>query len=142
MKNKEFIITITIICFILGLMLTMQLKTVQVNEDKSNTRTSEVQAQYAELKKNYDAKLVEIEELNKVLEEYRKAETDEETVELLKAELKKAQQDAGLTNVRGAGLTVVMEDSLADFGSGIDLNNYLVHDEDILKVVNELKGGI
>ena len=135
MKNKEFIITITIICFILGLMLTMQLKTVQVNEDKSNTRTSEVQAQYAELKKNYDAKLVEIEELNKVLEEYRKAETDEETVELLKAELKKAQQDAGLTNVRGAGLTVVMEDSLADFGSGIHLNNYLVHDEDILKVV-------
>ncbi len=139
MKNKEFIITITIICFILGLMLTMQLKTVQVNEDKTNARTSEVQAQYAELKKNYDAKLVEIEELNKVLEEYRKAETDEETVELLKAELKKAQQDAGLTNVRGAGLTVVMEDSLADFGSGIDLNNYLVHDEDILKVVNELK---
>lgn len=139
MKNKEFIITITIICFILGLMLTMQLKTVQVNEDKTNTRASEVQAQYAELKKNYDAKLSEIEELNKVLDEYRKAETDEETVELLKAELKKAQQDAGLTNVRGTGLTVVMEDSLADLGTGIDLNNYLVHDEDILKVVNELK---
>ena len=81
MKNKEFIITITVICFILGLMLTMQLKTVQVNEEKSSARTSEVQAQYAELKKNYDAKVLEIEELNKVLEEYRKAETDEETVE-------------------------------------------------------------
>ena len=73
MKNKEFIITITVICFILGLMLTMQLKTVQVNEEKSSARTSEVQAQYAELKKNYDAKVLEIEELNKVLEEYRKA---------------------------------------------------------------------
>ena len=139
MKNKDFIMTITVICFILGLMLAMQLKTVKVNEEKSTTRTSEIQAQYAELKKNYDAKILELEEKDKILEEYRKAETDEETVELLKQELTKAQQDAGLTNVRGAGLTILMEDSLADFGSGIDLNNYLVHDEDILKVVNELK---
>lgn len=139
MKNKEFVITITVICFILGLMLAMQLKTVRVNQEKTTTRTSEVQAQYAELKKNYDAKILELEEKDKILEEYRKAETDEETVELLKLELTKAQQDAGLTNVRGAGLTILMEDSLADFGSGIDLNNYLVHDEDILKVVNELK---
>lgn len=139
MKNKEFVITITVICFILGLMLAMQLKTVRVNKENTTTRTSEVQAQYAELKKNYDAKILELEEKDRILEEYRKAETDEETVELLKLELVKAQQDAGLTNVRGTGLTILMEDSLADFGSGIDLNNYLVHDEDILKVVNELK---
>jgi uncharacterized protein YlxW (UPF0749 family) len=120
-------------------MLAMQLKTVRVNQEKTTTRTSEVQAQYAELKKNYDAKILELEEKDRILEEYRKAETDEETVELLKLELVKSQQDAGLTNVRGTGLTILMEDSLADFGSGIDLNNYLVHDEDILKVVNELK---
>ena len=140
MKNKEFIITITMVCFILGLMLTMQVKTVKVNSDATNAkRVSEVQAQYAELKKNYDAKVAELEEKDKVLEEYRNAETEEETVELLKKELSKAMQDAGLTNVRGAGLTVVLEDSIADFGAGIDPNNYLVHDEDILKVVNELK---
>jgi len=140
MKNKEFIITITVVCFMLGLMLTMQLKTVKVNSDDANTkRVSEVQAQYAELKKNYDAKVAELEEKDKVLEEYRNVETEEETVELLKKELTKAMQDAGLTNVRGAGLTVVLEDSKADFGAGIDPNNYLVHDEDILKVVNELK---
>lgn len=140
MKNKEFIITITIVCFILGLMLTMQVKTVKVNSDATSAkRVSEVQAQYAELKKNYDAKVAELEEKDKVLEEYRNAETEEETVELLKKELSKAMQDAGLTNVRGAGLTVVLEDSIADFGAGIDPNNYLVHDEDILKVVNELK---
>jgi len=140
MKNKEFIITITVVCFILGLMLTMQVKTVKVNSADANTkRVSEVQAQYAELKKNYDAKVAELEEKDKVLEEYRNVETEEETVELLKKELTKAMQDAGLTNVRGAGLTVVLEDSIADFGAGIDPNNYLVHDEDILKVVNELK---
>lgn len=139
MKNKEFIITITIICFVLGLMLTMQLKTVKVNSENAGIRTSELQTQFAELKKNYDAKILELEEKDKMLEEYRKAETDEETVELLKHELNKALQDAGLTNVRGSGLKVIMEDSIITVEGAYDLNNYLVHDEDILKVVNELR---
>ena len=139
MKNKEFIITITVICFILGLMLAMQLKTVQVNSETGSNRTTEIKTQYAELKKNYDAKVLELEEKDKMLEEYRKAETDEETVGVLKQELNKALQDAGLTNVRGSGLTVVMEDSVKTIEGVTDLNAYLVHDEDIMKVVNELR---
>ena len=139
MKNKEFISTITVICFILGLMLAMQLKTVKINSETGSIRTNEVQAQYAELKRNYDAKLLELEEKDKMLEEYRKAETDEETVEVLKQELNKALQDAGLTNVRGPGLTVTMDDSIKTIEGVTNLNTYLVHDEDILKVVNELK---
>lgn len=137
--KKGFVITITIICFILGLMLAMQFKTVKVNTEETNKRTSDVQAQYAELKKNYDAKLLEIEAKDKTIKEYRDAATEEETVGLVRQELSKALQDAGLTNVRGQGLIVEMNDSIADFGIGIDPNSYLVHDEDILKVVNELK---
>ncbi len=140
MKNREFVFTITIICFILGLMMAMQLKTVQVNSDSGSNRTSEVQNQYAELKKDYDAKVLELEEKDKMLDEYRKAENDEETVEILKLELNKALQNAGLTNVRGSGVTVTMEDSTKSIEGVSDLNTYLVHDEDILKVVNELKG--
>jgi len=139
LKNKEFIITLTIICFILGLMMAMQVKTVRANSETASNRTNEMQAQYAELKRNYDAKILEIEEKEKMLEEYRKAETDEETIEVLKGELNKALQDAGLTNVRGSGLTVTMEDSIKTIEGVYDLNTYLVHDEDILKVVNELR---
>jgi len=139
MKNKEFVITITIICFILGLMLAMQLKTVKANSETSSNRTTEMQTQYAELKRNYDAKILELEEKDKMLDEYRKAETDEETVEVIKQELNKALQDAGLTNVRGSGVTVVLEDSTKTIEGVYDLNAYLVHDEDILKVVNELR---
>ena len=139
-KNKEFVITITLVCFVLGLMLAMQLKTVRVNEEKGSNRINEIQTQYAELKKNYDAKILEMEEKDKMLEEYRKAETDEETVNLLKQELSKALQDAGLTNVRGSGIKVVMDDSITTIEGVSDLNTYLVHDEDIMKVLNELKG--
>jgi len=91
-KNKEFILTITIVCFVLGLMLTMQLKTVKVNSEASSARTSELQTQFAELKKNYDAKVLEVEEKDKMLEEYRKAETDEETV----APLEIFQNESGI----------------------------------------------
>lgn len=140
MKNKEFTITITIICFVLGLMLAMQLKTVQVNSETGSDRINEIQTQYAELKRNYDAKVTELEEKDKMLDDYRKAETDEETVEILKQELNKALQDAGLTNVRGTGITVVLEDSTKTIEGVYDLNSYLVHDEDIMKVVNELRG--
>lgn len=139
MKNKEFVITITIVCFILGLMMAMQVKTVQINSEISSNRASEIQTQYAELKKNYDAKILELEDKDKMLEEYRKAETDEETVSVMKLELNKALQDAGLTNVRGAGLTIALEDSTKTIDGVSDLNAYLVHDEDILKVVNELR---
>ena len=139
MKNKEFVITITIICFVLGLMLAMQLKTVKANSETGSNRTTEMQTQYAELKRNYDAKILEIEEKDRMLAEYRKAETDEETVEVIKQELNKALQDAGLTNVRGSGVTVVLEDSTKTIEGVYDLNAYLVHDEDIMKVVNELR---
>lgn len=139
MKNKEFVITLTIICFILGLMVAMQLKTVKINSEIDSNRAN-VQTQYAELKRDYDAKILEIEEKDKMLEEYRKAETDEETVNILKQELNKAMQDACLTNVRGAGVIVTMDDSIKTIEGITNLNLYLVHDEDILKVVNELRG--
>jgi len=139
-KNKEFVMTITCICFILGLIFTMQLKTVKTNtENVTASRVSEVQAQYAELKKNYDSLSETLAEKEKIIQEYRNAETEEETTELLKQDLTNALKNAGLTDVRGQGLIITMNDSLADFGDGIDLNSYLIHDEDLLNVVNELK---
>ena len=140
MKNKEFVLTITFICFFLGLIFTMQLKTVKTNtESTTAARVSEVQAQYAELKKNYQSLEETLAEKEKIIQEYRNAETAEEATEILKQDLKIALRNAGLTDVRGPGITITMNDSLADFGAGVDLNSYLIHDEDLLNVVNELK---
>ena len=87
MKNKEFVLTITFICFFLGLIFTMQLKTVKKNtENTTASRVSEVQAQYAELKKNYESLQETLAEKEKTIQQYRNAETQEETTELLKHE--------------------------------------------------------
>ena len=139
MKNKDFILTITFICFVLGLIFTMQIKTVKKNTETTTlSRTGELQAQYAELKKSYDDLNASLVEKDKIIQEYRNAQTEDETKELLKQDLTVELKNAGLTDVRGPGLVITMNDSLADLGA-TDLNYYLVHDEDLLNVVNELK---
>lgn len=140
MKNKDFIMTITIICFILGLIFTMQIKTVKKNTETTTlSRTTELQAQYSELKKQYDSLSETLTEKDKLIQEYRNAQTEDETKELLKQDLTNALRNAGLTDVRGTGIVITLNDSLADLGDGVDLNSYLIHDEDLLNVVNELK---
>lgn len=137
-----FIITLTVICLILGLMFTMQFRTIK--KDKAlteQTRTSDIQAKYAELKKNYDDALLQIEEKEKTLKEYRESSSGE-NAELIKKELDNALMSAGLTEVTGNGIIVTLDDSTLEENSDfyVDQNDYLVHDEDILLVVNELRG--
>lgn len=137
-----FIITLTIICMILGLMFTMQFRTIK--KDKAlteQTRTSDIQAKYAELKKDYEDALLQIEEKDKTLKEYRES-TNGENAELIKKELNNALMSAGLTEVTGSGIIVTLDDSKLEENSDfyVDQNDYLVHDEDILLVVNELRG--
>ncbi|ETJ29995.1 Division initiation protein, partial [human gut metagenome] len=45
---------------------------------------------------------------------------------------------AALTNVKGPGVSVLIEDSLKPVQSGENPNLYVIHDEDILRIVNEL----
>ena len=54
----------------------------------------------------------------------------------MQKENEKLRAFAGLSEQTGAGIVVTMDDSKKDMGG--DKNAYLVHAEDILKVVNEL----
>ena len=46
---------------------------------------------------------------------------------------------AGLTALAGAGVTVEMDDSNRSAKSGDDPNLYVIHDDDVLRVINELR---
>ena len=48
---------------------------------------------------------------------------------------------AALTNVKGSGVSVLIEDSLKPIQSGENPNLFVIHDEDILRIVNELRAG-
>ena len=58
--------------------------------------------------------------------------------EALRAELDQLEITAGLTDVEGPGVTVILEDSSSANLTG-DEADYLIHDSDLLSVINELR---
>ncbi|KUK65746.1 MAG: hypothetical protein XD84_0182 [Desulfotomaculum sp. 46_80] len=57
----------------------------------------------------------------------------------LKDELNSARMEAGLIEVKGPGVEVTLNDSAKIVQPGENPNLYVLHDEDVLKVINELK---
>ncbi len=62
----------------------------------------------------------------------------ESQVNVLQEELLKARVLAGLAEVSGPGITVEMNDAKKEAASGQDPNLFIIHDDDVLAVVNEL----
>jgi uncharacterized protein YlxW (UPF0749 family) len=58
--------------------------------------------------------------------------------EALRAELERQQLLAGLTPVRGPGVTVVVDDSEAQIPVTGDANTYIIHEHDLRDIVNLL----
>jgi uncharacterized protein YlxW (UPF0749 family) len=62
----------------------------------------------------------------------------ESQVKVLQEELLKARVLAGLAEVKGPGITVEMNDAQKQAAAGQDPNLFIIHDDDVLAVVNEL----
>ncbi len=58
---------------------------------------------------------------------------------MLKEELNRVRELAGVTEVKGPGVEVILNDSPIVLQPGQDPSNFVLHDEDILSVLNELK---
>jgi len=89
------------------------------------------------LRRERDFLAEEVLELREKLEEAA-ASQEGNAVKALREELAKANMAAGLVAVRGKGVIVTLNDSPHVLQPGEDPNLYLIHDEDLLKVVNEL----
>ncbi len=78
--------------------------------------------------------------MRKEVQSYREAAagSSEQSDQALLDEIAHLQLAAGMTDVVGPGIEVVLEDSTAANISG-DEADYLIHDSDILSVVNELR---
>ncbi|HHW99447.1 MAG TPA: DUF881 domain-containing protein, partial [Firmicutes bacterium] len=79
----------------------------------------------------------ELEETRDKLRQFEEtAMQGEGILELIQNELKNARMLAGLVDVQGEGLVITLTDSQATSLPGDNPNVYLVHDEDLLKLVN------
>lgn len=120
----------------------MQIKTVE----NSNTKVSQdyeennLRAEVLKFKEKYDNKYKELEEAEEELEKERESATQNNSeLENDELELKKANKMLGFTEVSGPGVIVTLQDGDQSSSTMFNVSDIIVHDSDILSVVNELK---
>lgn len=140
MKKKEWQISLTLICFILGLILSIQFRTQKsVQGTISFARTEEISSMLSQSEKKKKDLESEISILRSKISEYEKATSEDKAIlRSMQGELERIRMAMGLTKVSGPGVILILDDSKIRISPGEDPNIYLIHDEDLLKVVNEL----
>lgn len=126
-KDKKFF-SIIFICFILGFMISVQLKTTQ-DTLKSST-------QYQRIEKLSDMLLRTEQERDELKSEIVRLKNDADVHSEFP---EKVNLLAGTTAVKGPGVILSIEDSKKTISDTDNTNLYIIHDEDVLKVINELR---
>lgn len=134
MKKGKFTITITIgiMCFILTMLIFMQVKTIsQTNiSELEIMRESELKTEITTLKTKYEEVVAKIEETNEKILEYEDAAVEgKEASELLEKELKETEDLLGKNSVTGEGIIIRMSNS----------GTSKINAEDLLELLNILK---
>jgi len=137
-KNNKFILFIVFL--LLGIIGVIQYKTTLDSKEKDELTTFGVEYYKAQLakEKEENAKLQnEINEYLKRKENYLKAFAMSTSDDELQEELQKVRLEAGLLDVKGQGVVIVLNDAPAR--KNVDPNSLIIHDSYIVQIVNELK---
>ena len=130
-------ITISIACFILITVMTMQFKIVNETDITSieNMREAELKTELANWKSKYEETNNKYEETIQKISEYKeKEQSNNEANELIEQELEQSNTQLGLTDVQGEGIVVTLKDSVSE-----DISEKEIKADDILLIVNSLK---
>lgn len=131
-------ISVAIVLLFLGIMVAVQFRTTQEMEDTAPIgRAQELTTRLKEVKEERDTLIGQVRDLRQKLDAAGKGGADK----ALKDELEKARMAAGMVPVKGPGVQVTLNDSPRELKPGEDPNLYILHEEDLLKVINELRAG-
>ena len=118
------------VCVVLGFMLAVQFKTTQdIRSTIPFQRVEDLSQRLSQTEKERDSLQ---DEVKKLKESTNKQETLSKDIENIK-------MGAGVLAMQGPGISIVIDDSKKQSKTGENLNLYLIHDDDILKVINELR---
>lgn len=129
------IITMTISCFALALIMSMQFKIVNQTDITSieNMREAELRTELANWKSKYDETNEKYEETMSKINEYEStSQSNEETEKLINDELEQVNMSLGKTDVQGQGIEVTLRET--DNEEIARING-----DDLLVIVNALK---
>lgn len=135
-KGKiTMIITVSIACFALTLVMFMQFKIVNETDITSieTMREEELRTELANWKQKYEETQKQYDEVQKKIDEYKdKKENNIETTVLIHNELEQANILLGKTDLAGQGIEITIKEMQDDDYSRIE-------DSDLILIVNALK---
>ncbi|NMB41161.1 MAG: DUF881 domain-containing protein [Firmicutes bacterium] len=136
--KRDSLIWITLVCIILGLAITAQFRTqAGLKSDIPTKRLEEMTDLLKQAETERDALREQVYELTVQINDI--LSTKSSPSDDLQEELKRVQMLAGLTELEGPGIVVTLNDSSLTVQPGQDPSLFLIHDDDLLKLINELK---
>lgn len=141
-NKKKIALVLGIMCFALTAGICVQVKTVKNTSStiSQNYEENNLRAEVLKYKEKYDNLLKETEKVDSELQqEIEKATENNSELEEAKNQINDGNKMIGLTEVTGPGIIITVADSDIDPNTVLNSSDLLVHDSDILKIVNELK---
>lgn len=142
MTNKKVIsIILGIMCFALTLGICVQVKTIKNTNStiSQNQEANELRDEILRYKERYDNRFKELEEAEKELEKEREEATKNNSeLEQAQQTITKENKITGMTEVTGPGVIITLTDGKGISTSTLNPSQLIVHDLDVLSVVNEL----
>lgn len=145
MDKKKIAITLGVMCFVLTLAIALQYRTVKNASTIAGTNiNSELKTEVLKWKERYEQTYEDLQRSEEKLEEKREAATNNNDVSsTLQKRLKTLNSLIGSIDVKGNGIIITVADnqSVTNENIGVldNISNYLIHDSDLLNIVNELK---
>lgn len=144
MNKKQIGIILGIVCLLLTTAIIVQIKTIKHSGVETNATFSEdsLRDEVLRWKEKSDNASEELSKAEKELEKQRtKATQNDETSKSNEEEIKVSNAVLGLSDVTGEGVEITLQDNqdVTTETATNDISYYVVHDIDILSVVNELK---
>lgn len=136
-------IAIGIVCLVTGFFVTLQIRTVEQNNVSnypSQVRLEQTQELLRMEKEKTETLYAQVMEYKDEIAEYQaRAAEEDSAADVLVNDLNKNQILAGTVAVEGPGVIVTLEDNDTITGTPVNENVYVVHDDDVLRVLNELR---
>ncbi len=136
MKNTKMQISIGFVCLVLGIMVAVQFRTVKQSIGPvTEYRAREIASQLKKVREERDGLITLKNEYEKKINEYEDAEAQVSlSSRIIKDELEKARIVAGIVDVEGPGLTILLDD--LKFFENYNYN--IIDYTDLLEFINEL----
>ena len=145
MNKKNIAIVLGVMCFALTIAIVVQYKTISnANKIVGSTANDELKTEVLRWREKYEEAYEDLEELEVILEERRiLATSNDESSSKLQTQLRTLNSLIGTTDVKGKGIIITLADNsnVTSQTVGIydNISDYLIHDSDITRLVNELK---